>query len=158
MKKWHVILRLKCKAWLASLIISLATCIGNPEVSHAEAQWQKALEPWNWSFPRDHGQHPDFQTEWWYFTGNVRTKAGRDFGYELTIFRYGIQRVPAQQESRWAMRDVWFGHFTVTDIEMGRFFQADRSGRGALGQDGASQETMEVWLGNREWLIEPLPG
>ena len=28
------------------------------------------------SFPHDHAAHPAFQTEWWYYTGHLRTAEG----------------------------------------------------------------------------------
>ena len=42
-------------------------------------------------FPRDLGPHEDYQTEWWYYTGNWQTEDGRDFGYQFTIFRRALQ-------------------------------------------------------------------
>src|SRR5258705_785307 len=37
------------------------------------------------TFPADFGSHPDFRTEWWYYTGNLQSSEGRHFGFELTI-------------------------------------------------------------------------
>ena len=45
-------------------------------IGFERADGSKAL-----SFPEDHGSHPDYQTEWWYYTGNLATDAGRHFGY-----------------------------------------------------------------------------
>ncbi|MEM1059644.1 MAG: lipocalin-like domain-containing protein [Verrucomicrobiota bacterium] len=113
------------------------------------------MEPREWVFPHDHGQHPDHRTEWWYFTGNLREKAtGRRFGYQFTIFRYGVVREPRQPASAWALRDVWFAHFAVSDLESGRFYFSDLVERGSLGAAGASQRDMDVWI--RDWRIEPL--
>ena len=50
----------------------------------------RAIEPWDWQFPRDHGAHPNFQTEWWYYTGVLATADDRRFGYQFTIFRRAI--------------------------------------------------------------------
>ena len=55
------------------------------------AGWRMALPGWQYEFPRDHHAHPDFKTEWWYFTGNLADQSGRRFGYELTFFRQGIR-------------------------------------------------------------------
>jgi predicted secreted hydrolase len=81
--------------------------------------WQRAIGAWSWVFPRDHGAHPNFKTEWWYFTGNLRDARQRPFGYQLTLFRQGIQFTPAQRTSRWAVRDLYFGHFTISDLAPG---------------------------------------
>ena len=40
-------------------------------------------------FPKDFGSHDRFQTEWWYYTGNLDTTDGRHFGYQLTFFQAG---------------------------------------------------------------------
>jgi predicted secreted hydrolase len=39
------------------------------------------------SFPRDHGSHPNFRTEWWYVTGHLDGEQGQRFGFQLTFFR-----------------------------------------------------------------------
>src|SRR5205085_10003103 len=52
------------------------------------ADWKKAEPGWRYEFPRDHHAHPEFKTEWWYFTGNVFDGNGHRVGYELTFIRY----------------------------------------------------------------------
>ena len=49
------------------------------------------------TFPETFGPHPDFQTEWWYYTGNLDTPEGRHFGYQLTFFRRAV--LPSGQRS-----------------------------------------------------------
>ena len=56
---------------------------------NVQADWRLALPGWNYQFPRDHENHPEFKTEWWYFTGNLSSADGRHFGYQLTFFRAG---------------------------------------------------------------------
>ena len=118
--------------------------------------WQQAIAPWSWQFPRDHGAHPDFKTEWWYFTGNLQDAHARKFGYQLTIFRQGIQFTPVQTKSKWAVRDFYFGHFTISDIAAGQFHVAERVTRGALGEASAATDRMNVKLG--PWTIQQKPG
>lgn len=113
--------------------------------------WQKAIGPWAWSFPRDHGAHPNFKTEWWYFTGNLMDARLHRFGYQLTIFRQGIQFTPAQTQSRWGVRDFYFGHFTISDLTAEKFHVAERVTRGALGEAKAATDHMDVVLG--PWSI-----
>ncbi|MFM9981394.1 MAG: lipocalin-like domain-containing protein, partial [Burkholderiales bacterium] len=36
-------------------------------------------------FPRDHGAHPEFRTEWWYVTGWLKTTRGEDLGFQVTF-------------------------------------------------------------------------
>ena len=58
------------------------------------AQYRSALPGYHFAFPRDHFSHPDFQTEWWYYTGNLKSADGRRFGFELTFFRQAVTRDP----------------------------------------------------------------
>ncbi|MDQ2919375.1 MAG: carotenoid 1,2-hydratase, partial [Verrucomicrobiota bacterium] len=44
------------------------------------ANWKTAQPGWQYEFPRDHHSHPDFKTEWWYFTGNLLDPSGHRFG------------------------------------------------------------------------------
>jgi predicted secreted hydrolase len=118
--------------------------------------WQRAIGPWAWSFPRDHGAHPNFKSEWWYFTGNLKDEAsGRPFGYQLTIFRQGVQITPAQKNSKWAVRDFYFGHFTISDIAASQFHVAEKVSRGALGEAFSGVQGMNVKLSN--WTINQEP-
>src|SRR5271156_2863217 len=114
--------------------------------------WQRAIGAWSWVFPRDHGAHPNFKTEWWYFNGNLKDAQKRPFGYQLTLFRQGIQFTPAQPTSHWAVRDFYFGHFTISDLAADKFHVAERVSRGALGGAHAGTEGMDVALG--PWTIQ----
>ena len=85
---------------------------------HAQ-DWRRAEAGRNYEWPRDHSVHRDFKTEWWYFTGNLRTTDGRRCGYQATFFRQGM-RAPgnlAPVQSRFVVDDIKFGHFTVTDVK-----------------------------------------
>ncbi|HET6489015.1 MAG TPA: lipocalin-like domain-containing protein, partial [Syntrophales bacterium] len=68
----------------------------------AADDWKQAVGPRTWSFPRDHGAHPEFRTEWWYFTGNLRDGAGNRYGYQLTFFRQGVRLKPANTGNPWS--------------------------------------------------------
>jgi predicted secreted hydrolase len=59
-------------------------------VSSDVTGYTRAIQPWKWQFPADFGAHPDFQTEWWYYTGNLADQSGRRFGFQFTIFRRAI--------------------------------------------------------------------
>jgi predicted secreted hydrolase len=111
----------------------------------------RAMEPRAFVFPADHGSHPEFRTEWWYFTGNLSTPTGRHFGFELTFFRYALAPPSQAREgtSAWRARQVWMAHFAVTDTEGGRFFARERLARGALGLAGAAAEPLRVWV--KDW-------
>ena len=139
------------KLALASALLAVTIQIADADSTSPEP-WRRAIGAWTWQFPRDHGAHPDFKTEWWYFTGNLEDAQHRKFGYQLTIFRQGIQFTPAQPDSRWAVRDLYFGHFTISDIAADKFHVAERVSRGALGEATAATDGMNVALG--PWTIQ----
>ncbi len=119
----------------------------------AHAQWKAALPGWNYEFPKDHGSHPDFKTEWWYFTGNVRTQEGLEFGYQLTFFRQGI--IDPQSiipKSRFIQRDMKFAHFAVSDLSSKKFRHFQKLSRGAYGEAGFDDEDRLAWIEN--WTCE----
>jgi predicted secreted hydrolase len=113
-----------------------------------ETDWKQAGEPWKWYFPRDHGSHPEFRTEWWYFTGNLVDAAGKRYGYQLTFFRQGISRESRDSENPWSMRDLYLAHFTLTDVAASRFSCGERVSRKGPGLAGAAEDGMDVWLLN----------
>ncbi|NOT97010.1 MAG: hypothetical protein HOP00_11975, partial [Nitrospira sp.] len=55
-------------------------------------EFRVAREGYRYTFPRDHGAHEAFRTEWWYYTGQLTANDGRSFGYQLTFFRRGMPR------------------------------------------------------------------
>ena len=117
-----------------------------------------ARAPYRFSFPRDHGAHRDYLTEWWYYTGHLRGKNGRRFGYELTFFRNAFvppSKLP-KRKSKWATRDLMFAHFALTDEAGKRFLFDDRIARasdlGAAGAQAASSKPPRVWLG--DWNLQ----
>ena len=97
----------------AALAIMLAIFACLPAL--AAEEWKQAVGPWTWSFPRDHGAHPEFRTEWWYFTGNLRDAAGNRYGYQLTFFRQGVHLKASDPGNPWSLRDLYPAHFAITD-------------------------------------------
>jgi predicted secreted hydrolase len=100
--------------------------------------WRLAEPGWKYEFPRDHHAHPEFKTEWWYFTGNLFDREGQRFGYELTFFRQGI-RPPGERDpnaSRFIVDDLKFAHFAVTDVNGRQFRYEQKMNRGAFGEAG----------------------
>ncbi|NOG51623.1 MAG: carotenoid 1,2-hydratase [Chloroflexi bacterium] len=97
------------------------------------AGYARAIGPYDWRFPRDFGAHDTFQTEWWYYTGNLATDDGRRFGYQFTIFRRAIAPENSASASEFRTNQVYMAHFTVSDIADQRFYHEQRFSRGAAG-------------------------
>ena len=115
----------------------------------------RADGPRRFSFPADYGPHDDFQTEWWYYTGNLSAQDGRQFGFELTFFRRALLG-PAERLARtslWATDQVYLAHFTLSDIASGQFHAFERFERGAAGLAGARGDPQySVWL--QDWAVQ----
>jgi predicted secreted hydrolase len=108
--------------------------------------------PWRFEFPRDHAAHPAFRTEWWYYTGHLESNARR-FGYQLTLFRVGLDRAVRANESAWAPHTMMFAHLALTDETSRRFTFAERTSRVALDLAGADSTRERVWIGDwSAWL------
>lgn len=106
-----------------------------------------------YAFPRDHGSHEQFQTEWWYFTGHLSSTNGRRFGYELTFFRRGIDSPDAwSNPSVWAMRHLYFAHFALTDEANEQFRFAEKLSRAGMNKAGAEVDRLHVWIDR--WLLK----
>jgi predicted secreted hydrolase len=138
----------------------------------------QALGPREFVFPDDHGAHPGFKTEWWYYTGNLFTEEGRQFGYQFTIFRNQLrpsgedfvrinpedparinQEDPAQmnpegnsaRESEWSTNQLYLAHFAISDVSKRDHVFDERYSRGTAGLAGASVDPYRIWL--EDWEI-----
>jgi predicted secreted hydrolase len=103
-------------------------------------------------FPRDHGAHPAFKTEWWYYTGHLKSKEGEIHGYQLTFFRVGLRKSDLQARSALRADTVYFAHLAVSDPNRKLFEFRETAQRGALGLAGAEQGQLKVWIG--DWQVE----
>ena len=126
-----------------------------PSVSADNSAFTEAREGYRYQFPRDHGSHDRFRTEWWYYTGNLIATDGHAFGYQLTFFRRGIP--PDQIEtlpSKWSVTQLYLAHFAVSDLTKGSFRFMEKLSRAALGKAGADADRLHVWI--ERWRAEVL--
>ncbi len=96
-------------------------------------------------FPRDHGSHPLFRTEWWYLTGWLRDPSGREFGVQVTFFR-NRPRVAEAGASRFAAKQLLFAHAALADPATGRLEHDQRAGRAGLDLTEAREGDAAVWI------------
>ena len=123
--------------WLALLIF----------VQPVKAQYQTALPGYRYEFPKDHFSHPDYQTEWWYFTGNVTAADGHRFGFELTFFRQGVNR-DTNDRATWDIHDIYLAHLALSDIDGKEFYHTERINRAGPGIAGVDAAQQKIWNGN----------
>ena len=134
--------------WLVAVICMSVVCgLAWPQA------FVRALPGYRYQFPRDHFSHPEYQTEWWYYTGNLRAKDGHRFGFELTFFREGSTR--GASSSPWAVRDVYMAHLALSDVNSQHYYATERLNRGGPGIAGVDASTETVWNGNWQTVIAP---
>lgn len=134
-------------AWLAG---DLSVVLGDDP---STPSFQPAAAGYRYEFPKDHGSHPGFRTEWWYYTGHLQAKDGRPFGFELTFFRRAVPPDEVKtQPSKWSVSQLYLAHFAVTDIAGQRFHFWEKLSRAGLGKAGAEESHLHVWID--DWRAE----
>lgn len=113
--------------------------------------YSQASDDYSFAFPRDHGSHEEFKNEWWYLTGNLQDDNANHYGFQLTIFRSSINQIPPNRNTNWGVRNVYMGHFTITDTANGRFLQHEKFSRDSLNLAGSSDKELNVWI--EDWFI-----
>ena len=125
----------------------------------SQGKFAAATAPYAFSFPRDHFAHDAYRTEWWYFTGHLRARDGHRFGYELTLFRIGLEPHASAWppgSSKWRAYQLYPAHFAISDITGGRFVHYQTFARDALGQGYASESSFDV--GANGWRLRAESG
>lgn len=132
-------------AFMATLLWIAVTGTAGPQAG----DYSQVADPCGLSFPDDHGPHPGYRTEWWYYTGNLSGADGKRFGFQLTFFRSRLAP-PAgtadrpQPSSAWRADQLYLAHAALTDITGGRHYQSEKTARPVLSLAGAEQ-TDRVW-------------
>jgi len=113
-----------------------------------------ALPGYHYQFPADHFNHPAFQTEWWYYTGNLHDSSGHRYGFELTFFRQALQLPQSAAESTgpvWRPDQIYLAHLALTDIDAHTFYHTERLNRAGPGIAGVDIGSRKYWNGN--WQV-----
>jgi predicted secreted hydrolase len=141
------------------IILGLLFILVLPKTRISAEDFRRALPGRTFSFPQDHFSHPEFKTEWWYYSGHLQSQNQEkgSFGYQLTFFRTGLTRERKNQKSKWSIRDLYFAHLAITDESRGKFEYLEKISRGSLGEAGAlsyktGERTFRIWIDN--WSIE----
>lgn len=141
--------------WLAALLLPLIAMSGSAQASDLGAllgggndNFKKVQPGQTIQLPEDHAAHPDYRSEWWYLTGNLKDEQGREYGMQWTLFRQAIEQ-DLRTSNPWLTPQLWLAQFAITDLERGSHQQDERASRQGPGLAGASGG--EYWL--REWRL-----
>jgi len=121
-------------------MVALSLCI--LPAAAGDAKWREAIPGYRYQFPRDHFEHEEFRTEWWYYTGNVFDAAGKRYGFELVFFRQGEKQEP-EGRTAWDVRDLYLAHAALTDASGKHFWYEERLNRQGPGIAGAEGGLVE---------------
>ena len=128
-----------------------------PPVARAD-EFARARPGYVWSFPRDHGSHPLYQTEWWYYTGQLYApgkepfRDAPEYGFQLTFFRRSERSGDAIHSD--AIHSEYMAHAALTDIASGRTYFSSRRGGGALGLAETANDSLGARSG--DWTVDPI--
>ncbi|MCU0572630.1 MAG: carotenoid 1,2-hydratase [Syntrophobacteraceae bacterium] len=141
---------------LAPWILLIAFLPAGQAAADTGPAYLQVSGPCSLEFPRDHGPHPGYRTEWWYYTGNVESGDGRPFGFQLTFFRSRISPPGAEESwpepaSAWRTQQIYLAHMAVSDVSRQKFHHDERVTRGALGLGGAETSTESAIVFLHDW-------
>ena len=118
--------------------------------------------PCELKFPEDHASHQGYRTEWWYYTGNLKSTAGNRYGFQLTFFRRRI--IPLESEKKWPMpasawrtSQIYLAHAAISDLDGKRHVYAQDMGRGVLGIAGEFLNNGVVRIFLKKWSTQISP-
>jgi predicted secreted hydrolase len=134
--------------WRTIFIISLICCF----LVLSGFTYQLALPGRKLSLPGDHYSHPDFRTEWWYYTGHLETESGKRYGYQVTFFRFGLRDRQKELKNPPPFSELYMAHFALSDIHQKKFLFRERINRGYDNKAGAATDRYLVW--NEDWKVE----
>ena len=99
------------------------------------------------AFPRDHGAHPEFRTEWWYVTDWL----DGPLGFQITFFRVRPEE-ESNNPSSFNPRQILFAHAAFADPKRGRLAHEERAARAGMLLAHAELDRTGVWID--DWRLE----
>lgn len=144
------------------MILLLIQLIGVSIGAEEKSPFYSVTGPCDLQFPKDHGPHPGYRTEWWYYTGNLRNGSDRSFGFQFTIFRSrfsppGMEKSWPTPPSAWRTHHVYLGHAAISDISAKRHLHSERIYRNALNMADARQENFHTLVFLQNWRLRITP-
>jgi predicted secreted hydrolase len=139
--------------------LSLILTLPRPGRGQGEGQrltsgftYQLALPGRKISFPADHYSHPEFKTEWWYYTGHLATESGKRYGFQVTFFRFGVRDRQKDMKEQPLFTELYMAHFALSDLAAKKFIYRERINRGYGDRAGTATDRYLVW--NEDWKVE----
>ncbi len=134
------------RRWLVS--VALICCF----LIFSGFTYQLALPGRKLTFPAEHFSHPDFKTEWWYYTGHLKTDSGKRYGYQVTFFRFGLRDRQNGLKEKPLFSELYMAHFALSDLGAKKFHYRERINRGYNNKAGAATDRYLVW--NEDWSVQ----
>ncbi len=129
------------------VFLAAAAALASAPLARGSKVEYPAVTPRRLVFPRDHGAHPGFRTEWWYVTGWLDGPAG----FQVTFFR-ARPEFDSENPSSFAPRQIVLAHAALAEPKRGRLLHDQKAARAALELAGAAEETTRVWVD--DWRLE----
>ena len=144
------------------MILLLIPLIDAPAGAEEQSSFYSVTGPCDLRFPKDHGPHPGYRTEWWYYTGNLKSKSDQSFGFQFTVFRSqfsppGIEKSWPRPRSAWRTHHIYLGHAAISDISDKRHLHSERIYRNALNMAGARHENTQTLVFLQNWRLRITP-
>jgi predicted secreted hydrolase len=120
--------------------------LGLPRAHAAKVDYPQVIPGYRFSFPRDHGAHPEFRIEWWYVTGWLEDA----LGFQITFFRARPEEA-SDNPSSFNPRQILFAHAALSDPKRGRLLHDERAARAGFTLAHAEIERTGVWI--EDWSL-----
>ena len=141
--------------YLGFILFLFTTLLFGQTPKYTPDGFRVAREDYQFVFPRDHGNHPDFKTEWWYVTGHLIDKANGDrYGYQLTFFRQASPKNKWKGNSRWQSDQIYMAHAAITNEREGSFVHEEKLNRGGI---LANSKIGDLDVFNESWFLKRIP-
>ncbi len=129
--------------------LQAAALLGLSKAHAAKVDYPQVTPGRRFSFPRDHGAHPEFRIEWWYVTGWLQDK----LGFQITFFRARPDE-ESENPSSFNPRQILFAHAALSDPARGRLLHDERAARAGFSLAEVQTGRTGVWIGDWRLALE----